>query len=148
MTIDLMTFEDEIACRDLFIGFACGQDRGDGEAMANLFSADGVLHRPGSIVRGRAGIAAHFGRHHPGLVMRNVVTDFVVEAVDRDHARGSCYYVAYRHVDAARPPADLPRPLSEPTYIGDYLAEFVRTPDGWRIAYYTVRRVFQAPDAA
>ena len=133
----------EAECRQLLVSFACLQDRADGDGMAALFVADGVLVRPGGNVQGGNNIRAHFMRHVPGLAMRNVVSNVQVIPRDNDHADGFAYYASYRHVGGDPAATALPRPFDHPVFVGEYICHLVRTPAGWRIARQEVRRIFE-----
>ena len=72
----------EAECQRLIYSFAYGQDHGQADVMAALFTVDGALDRPGGTIQGRDRICAHFSRHIDRLLMRNVVSNVVVTVID------------------------------------------------------------------
>ncbi|MEI9964720.1 MAG: nuclear transport factor 2 family protein [Caulobacteraceae bacterium] len=88
----------EHACETLVNAYALASDRADYEALAAMYTPDGVFARPtapDSRIVGRAEILAHSrpaARPPTGTVMANTV----IEAVSATEATGECYIVLYR----------------------------------------------------
>lgn len=139
-TIDRL--EAECACRRLLLSYARCIDVGS-PAVADLFSADGVWDRPQGALQGGDAIRAEIEGRPPDLIMRHVVTNFMFSLIDRDHGEGTSHYISFRDDAPSKGPKDLPRPLSDPAFVGDYECAFVRTAAGWRIARLRFVRIFQ-----
>jgi len=116
-------------------------DAWDYEAMAALFTEDGVWHRAGQALRGRADIVAAMRRRSTTQTIRHVVTNLLVDVRDAGHAQARLYLTAYRH-DAGAPRV-VPAPLGPPALLLLVSAQLVRRPEGWRIAEQTTRREFE-----
>ena len=131
----------EADCRSLFIAYSHALDDADPQRVASLYAPDGVWARPGEDIRGRAAIAAAIGARDRRAVTRHLLSNIDIRVIDADHAEGRAYYIVYRDDGAAR--VDFPRPVpASPMRIGDYLATFIRTAEGWRLARASPRRVF------
>ena len=139
----LAKLEIQSACRNLVLSYGRYNDQGNSDALAQLFAPDGIWERPGDTQKGREAIRSAVKGRAAGLIMRNVITNVRIKIVDDDHAEGEAYYTAYRHVGAGLTDADLPREFTGPAIMGEYTNRFVRTPEGWRIAYHTANRVFR-----
>lgn len=105
---------------DLYARYSHAFDDGDGEAVARLFTVDGVFARAGTDpVEGRESIAALVVAA-AGRGMRHIVSNILVEPTGSG-ARGQAYVLV------------LIVGASEPAAFGRYDDEFVHTPEGWRI---------------
>jgi len=125
---------DERACERLIMRYTHLVDFGDAEAIADLFTPDGVWRTDDFAMNGREEIRAGF-RRRQGVTRRqsrHVCTNVVIE-VDGDRATGLCYLVNYRH-DSETGVAEKPAPADVPKFVGEYHDTFVRTADGWRFA--------------
>jgi hypothetical protein len=130
-------------CWQLLLGYVRHLDDGNGEGVAALFAEDGVWDRAGKTIRGRDQIRATVLNRPKNLVMRNIVTNLVVDPTDENHASGRAYYFYYRDETSGLGPNDLPRHVAGPAFVGDYMTNFVRTPEGWRIAHHKANRIFE-----
>ena len=117
-------FEAELACSRLVALYGRASDGGRG--VEDLFAEDGVLHIYQRL-QGREAMRAARELRPKNMLTRHITTDVVIDMVDEDHARGSCYVTAYV----------LPEGGSElglPAVVGEYTDEFVRTEAGWKFA--------------
>lgn len=106
---------------DLYARYSHAFDEGDGEAVAQLFTVDGVFARAGADpVVGRESLAG-FVNAAAGRGMRHIVSNILIEPTDTG-ARGKAYALALL-VGATD--------LRLATF-GRYDDEFANTPDGWR----------------
>jgi hypothetical protein len=55
------------------------------------------------------------------------------DVTDADNAKGTVYLMVYRCVGDYTEESD-PIPYDRPAFIGHYVDDYVRTPDGWRFA--------------
>jgi len=125
------------ACRDLLAAYAVAVDRGDGAAMAALFTPDGVLRRGELVLAGPAEIPKIVGTRPADLAMRHLLTTVAVEVLDAGAAEALAYYMVYNGQGAA-----LPLPMPMPFSVGEWHCGFAATPAGWRLSRLEIRRVF------
>jgi SnoaL-like domain len=138
--------EAEYECRLLLFGYARCIDEGD-PAVAELFSADGIWDRPPGPLHGRDAISAEIDGRSADLIMRHAVTNFTFSLIDADHAVGHSHYISFRDPKPSKQPKSLPRPLSQPAFVGDYECKFVRTAAGWKIELLRFVRIFESASA-
>jgi hypothetical protein len=121
----------ERACERLALDYARLADFGPAAHIADLFAEDGVCDISAGRLVGREAIREFFERRDrtPGIVSRHVCTNITIDMTDSDHAAGTVYLTFYR-VDHD---GDGPAPLPQPSYLGHYRDEFIRTDAGWRI---------------
>jgi ketosteroid isomerase-like protein len=126
----LRALEDRAEITQLVHEYTRVFDMGDHDAMAELFAEDSLIdygRALGGEIRGREKIRAWlrgiyaFRRtsHH----LSNVQVWF--DAADPDHARGTCYVLAWHEWPDDRPNAVL---------YGRYEDVYCRTSEGWQIA--------------
>jgi hypothetical protein len=119
-------------CERLIHLYAMLNDAGDFEAMAEMFSEDGVFARPTQAdvpIRGRAAILAAYTSRPPRFT-RHLITSVVVTVEDQDNARAH----SYLSLHTGQPGEGLPRP-AEPAYlIGDFKDRFVRRQGVWKFS--------------
>lgn len=131
----------EAACRRLAVAYGRFIDLHDDEGVLGLFTADAVWRRPGQEpLCGHAQIQRFLAGRERSTLMRHVMSNFLIELVGADHARGVSYwtgYVATNHVPGTV--ATTRAPFS----IGEYHDQYVRVPQGWRIASRTTQYVFR-----
>lgn len=135
----------EATCQRLSIAFANAADRHDATGLSNAFAIDGQFDRRGEVVNGRAAIAASMADWSPDMILRHVCSNLLVEVQDKDHATGITYATVWRH----GPEKKAERkgriaPLTQPSSIVEYHDKYVRTAEGWRIAYRRTVPVFVA----
>jgi hypothetical protein len=119
-------------CERLIHLYAMLNDAGDFQAMAEMFTEDGVFARPTQAdvpIRGKAAILAAYTSRPPRFT-RHLITSVVVTVEDEDNARAHSYLSLY--TGQAGP--DLPR-LAEPvSLIGDFKDRFVRKEGVWKFS--------------
>lgn len=115
-------------------------DDGDYPAVAAGFAPDGVWHRQGKPLQGRAAIEAELRQRPAGRVTAHVVTNVAVELVDEDHARLRYLMTAYRHDAAA--PLEGPAPIGSLLLVARQEEHMRRTGGRWLIVERTQRRLF------
>jgi hypothetical protein len=117
-------------CERLIHLYAMLNDAGDFNAMAEMFTDDGVFARPSQgevLIRGKAAILAAYTSRPPRFT-RHLITSVVVTVEDQDNARAH----SYLSLHTGQPGEGLPRP-AEPTYlIGDFKDRFVRLDGVWK----------------
>ena len=125
----------ERECEKLVIAFCNHNDSRDYEALADLFTEDGVFARPSdpsNPIRGRANIKERFNAKPRELLTRRLVTNVLITVESREAARGISYMTLFTGQET--PGAKLPVPASPTVQIGEIRSRFVRTIHGWRIA--------------
>ncbi len=134
----------EADCRALLADYAVAVDKGDGAAMAAMFTPDGVLRRGDTALTGPAEIPKIIGQRPDDLVMRHMVTTISVQVRDQNSATALAYYMVYNARGAA-----LPLPMAQPFSLGEWHCAFAKTPSGWRLSSFEIKRVFvrDAPKA-
>jgi 3-phenylpropionate/cinnamic acid dioxygenase small subunit len=133
-----LTAEDRLEIQELLYGYAWALDTGDADRFVALFAADAVLvwdaFAEPEAWRGHAELRSfvEYLRDLPTTAGRqHHVGNVIVEAgEDRDHARATAYVVVIVRQEEG------PSPV---TVMGWYDDEFVRGPDGWRIARHVIR---------
>lgn len=139
----------EHACRRLSLAFAHLNDTQAYEALANLFTEDGVFYRPlapDAAVAGRASILKDMQKKPADLLTHHVCTNIVVDVLCADSARGLTYFTVYLQPGYDRRRA-LP-PFTGTVYVGIYEDQFLRTADGWKISERRGRNLFLLPAAS
>lgn len=135
----------EAICQRLSIAFANAADRHDAAGLSGTFAVDGQFDRRGEVVKGRAAIAASMADWSPDMVLRHVCSNLLVEVQDENNATGITYATVWRH-----PPEKKAErkgkvaPLTQPAALVEYHDKYVRTEEGWRIAYRRTVPVFAA----
>lgn len=125
----------ERECEKLVIAFCNHNDARDYEALADLFTEDGVFARPSdpsNPIKGRANIRERFGAKPRELLTRHLVTNVLITVESREAARGVSYMTLFTGQEPEG--AKLPVPASSTVQIGAVKSRFVRTIHGWRIA--------------
>ena len=115
-------------------------DNQEFDRLADLLAPDGVWHRAGKELRGRAMLLAAMDARGATRRTRHLITNLIVDAIDADHAEAVFYSTAFVCTDAA---PDVIAPMELPSSIGTYRATFVRMPDGWRIAALKSQMTFR-----
>ncbi|MBV9235381.1 MAG: nuclear transport factor 2 family protein [Xanthobacteraceae bacterium] len=109
--------------------------------MADLFAPDGVWHRQGQALAGRAAILAALAERSTTQRVPHVVTNVQIEVIDADTAASLLYVTAYRH-DSGAKQADPPR-IRAPYLLLVVPGRLRRTSDGWKIARMEMNRAFE-----
>lgn len=129
----------EKACRDLVLAAARAVDAQDYRALAALFAPDGELVRPGGEpLRGPQAVFDSYAAKDPHRLTQHLVTNHEVQVTSATTARSCCRVIlwASRRDEALTPRG---RRADEAQQIGEIDDEFVRTPEGWRIARRSAR---------
>lgn len=125
----------EEACRRLSLEFARLNDDGQYEALAALFTEDGVLCRPLApelALRGRAAILADMRRKPADALSHHVCSNILVDVLADDEAVGSTYFTVYlQHGGVSR---DRPFDFTGTVHVGVYADRYRLTGEGWRIS--------------
>jgi len=119
-------------CERLIHLYAMLNDAGDFNAMAGMFTEDGVFARPSQgdvLIRGKPAILAAYTSRPPRFT-RHLITSVVVTVDDHDNASAH----SYLSLHTGQPGEGLPRP-AEPAYlIGDFKDRFVRRDGVWKFS--------------
>jgi hypothetical protein len=109
--------------------------------MADLFAADGVWHRQGQALTGRAAILAALAERSTTQRVRHVVTNLQVDVLDSDTAASLLYVTAYRH-DSGAKQTEPPR-IRAPYLLLAVPGRLRRTLAGWKILRMEMNREFE-----
>ena len=119
-------------CERLIHLYGMLNDAGDFQAMAEMFTDDGVFARPSQgdvLIRGKAAILAAYTSRPPRFT-RHMITSVVVTVDDGDNAHAH----SYLSLHTGQPGEGLPRP-AEPVYlIGDFKDRFTRQDGVWKFS--------------
>ncbi len=135
------TIEDAIICERLMVAFGRHRDDRDAEAVGKVLSTDCVWERDGVLIKGREAIRDAVRNMPASLALRHIMTNILINIVGEGKAEGRGYYTVFGHRSTSGDDS-LPRPLSGPTRVGDYICHFVREDGNWKISYAGARRVF------
>lgn len=128
------------ACELVSIQYARFLDAKDWQNLPSVFAPDGVWEVLGNRMEGRAAIADYWQRRtadwSPTHGRLHQISNQVIEVVGRDHARGTSTVVIYFFDVVPATNATL-----MPSLIARNVDEFVRTPDGWKLAHRRIEPV-------
>jgi uncharacterized protein (TIGR02246 family) len=124
----------ETECRALILQAADAVDRADAPAFAALFVPDGTLVRPdGSLLQGRAAIAAAYAARDPDRLTQHLVCNQVV-TLQTDGAaafvRSKVLLWSGRHSAPLTPQGRVADALSQ---VGEFVDAMEFSAEGWRI---------------
>ena len=122
----------EWECSRLVNAFYGALDEKRYDALANLFTSDGVWNRLGKDLVGPAGILAAMQERTDWLTA-HIVTNIRVDVVDADHAETIQYITLYRH--EGWQPEQGPAPVVLPLGILQHWDKHVRVGGNWKIAH-------------
>ncbi len=133
-----MTPQDELLaleqCRSLVIASAAAVDERQPDALAALFTEDGMLVRPGGEpLRGRAAIRAAYASRPAERITRHVVSNQRVTLGSDGSARVRSLVTLWSGHEGDASGAQ-GRPARGPQVLGEYDDELRLTEEGWRIA--------------
>ena len=125
----------EHECRRLSLEFARLNDSAQYEAVAALFTPDGVFYRPLTPelkLCGRQAILTELRRKPKDVISHHACGNILIDVLSEDEAVGLTYFTVYRQQGAAT----LERPFcfEGTVYIGAYNDRFRHTDDGWAIS--------------
>jgi ketosteroid isomerase-like protein len=120
----------EAQCVRIIAAYAYNVDRRNYEALADLFTEDGVLDRGGHVTEGRSAIlAAMFERPaHIATRHMNGIPHFL--SVTEDEAVAVTYMLMYVVEGTDEGPNNVPGT----TGLGEFHDTFRRTSEGWKLA--------------
>lgn len=129
----------EKACRSLVLAAARAVDDQDYRALAALFAPDGELVRPGGEpLQGPQAVYESYAAKDPQRLTQHLVTNHEVQVTSATTARSHCRVILWvsRRDEPLTPRG---RCTDATEQVGEIDDEFVRTPQGWRIARRTAR---------
>jgi uncharacterized protein (TIGR02246 family) len=120
----------EAAIARVVTRYALLNDESDFDAVAALFTEDGVLTRPsgGAPIRGRSAILSAF-KARPPRTSRHVIANIVVDVASDAEARCRSTILLY-----TAPAGDLPARAASPALLGGFEDRLVKRNDGWLFA--------------
>jgi uncharacterized protein (TIGR02246 family) len=148
MDIDTLTPQEraliEHACGRLVLESVAANDRQDFESFAELFTIDGLLHRPsGEPLRGREQIIASYRLRPRNRITRHICSNILV-TVDSPKSAHVVTYVVLYSADATAQKEGYFGVKCEPrTLIGELEDKLALTEFGWRIAERRARFVMR-----
>lgn len=138
---DLQRLLIERACERLVNVYANRIDAYDHDGFMQLWSDAPVWNVLGTEWRGLDGIRAGLEMRDQTMICRHLVTNIVIEAIDADHARGCCYAIAFRALNAR---GKAPTQMDEPQFIVEYHDNFLRLPQrGWVFSRRDITAAFE-----
>ena len=131
----------EHACARLVLESVAANDRQDYEDFADLFTSDGLLHRPaGEPLCGREEIIDSYRVRPASRITRHICTNIVIRVESPRSARGTTYVTLFA-ADGAQAGGSFGVKCDPRTLIGELEDRFELTPAGWRIAERRARFV-------
>jgi len=132
----------EAACMRLQRRYGTLADRQD-PAFRELFTADAVIELPEypPFSGIDAIMAAQAQWKASGVVMRHVSTNFTIDIVDAENAKGLCYLMVFHHAPLSSPSTS-PQP-SLPVSLGEFHDTFVKSEGRWLFKRRKLIRVFR-----
>lgn len=135
----------ERECREIMVRMGHYLDSGRFEEFVDYFTDDAEWHRRGRELKGRESILAQIRRRSPTLIIRHVLTNFVVDVHDRDHAHCQAYMLGFRYDNGQKSAAPPPfRDANRALWI--YHDDMVRTDAGWKVARRSAERILEDPE--
>lgn len=107
-------------------------DRGDFQAMADMFTEDGAFARPSAadvLIRGKPAILQAY-TSRPARFSRHMITTVVVTVEDADNATAHSYLSLHMGVAGE----ETPRPAEPAYFIGDFKDRLVRRDGVWKFS--------------
>lgn len=123
----------EAACRELVIAAADAADAQDWRRLADCFSDDATLVRPGGVeLRGREAIHASYASKDPDRLTQHLVCNLSALSSPDGSVACHCKVLLWsgRRSDALAPKGRSADALQQ---VGEFIDRMVPTPDGWRI---------------
>lgn len=113
------------ACEALCKAYGPAADAGDGEALANLFTPDGVFNRLGTEIAGRAAIRAMIASRPVGVWTQHQCSNVRIEIAADGRSASGKVDLQMRRGSADGDSVDEIR--------AEYTDRYVLTDEGWRI---------------
>ena len=126
----------EHACERVLLRSIRTFDERDWQGFADVFAQDGVFVRanqPNDPLVGRDAILAALKSRPADRLTRHLCTNIQIDVLDSDHAKGLCYLYLFS-ATATPPEKAMGGPADPAQRIGEYVDDYVRTAEGWRIA--------------
>jgi len=119
-------------CAGVIVQYAHKVDHLDVEGFVNLFTKDAVYKQAAQDKPwiGHDQIRAWIKTYPRDQTVRHVASNILVDVIDENHAKASSYTTVYK---SAPNQAGQPSPRTTPRCVVEYLDEFIRQPDGWKI---------------
>ena len=124
----------EQACEKVMCRYLTHVDRSEFDEAVALFTLDCDWQSHGVRLRGQEALLAALHASLDTGTIRHVMTNAVVTVDDDDHAVLRDYHTLYYVGDAGFETAQGPLPFEGPHRLTDSRVEFLRTPEGRRIA--------------
>ena len=134
-----------IGCQQAVYRFFAALDAGDMEAVAGTFGDDGVWHRQGAQLRGRAGVAAAMAARPSGRTTAHLVQNVVAEFDDERNAHVHYLVLTYRHDAPDGAPRPSTAPMVAPYSIAAYDDRMRLDGDAWRVVERRSQNIFINP---
>ncbi len=129
---------DYVECQRVLYRFVRALDEGKFDEVAATMADDGVWHRQGEVLKGRAAVVAALNKRGPAVLTRHMVTNIVIESTGPDSALSRCTTLVYRSEASTAPPVKMDLPRS----VADYEDRFVRRNGRWEIFERRSSRIF------
>lgn len=136
----------ESDCTRLMYQFSWAVDAMDYDAVVAMFVPDCTFSRADVFFHGHDGLRKSLASRPRDRVTRHVNANVVIDVADADHASGKAYSVVFGHRGALSDTGEAL--LGAPDSLILYSADFVRTPQGWRIVKWHIGLSFRKPAAA
>ena len=145
MTLDIQQISDRIEIDELLARYARALDYRNFDALEGIFTADatfdaGSLGSPSGPAAIRAMIEGTIG--HLDATQHLVGKSVMEFSSDGDEAEVRTYLISQHIRESA------PGPVKHYFLGGEYFDRVVRTPEGWRIAYRRLDRLWKQGDRA
>ena len=135
----------ERECRETIVRMGHHLDSGRFERFADYLTADAEWRRRGQPLNGREAILAQLRKRSATLILRHVLTNFVVDVQDRNHAHCQAYMLGFRYDSGEK--AAIPPPFRDANRaLWIYRDDLVRTDDGWKVARRSAERILEDPE--
>jgi 3-phenylpropionate/cinnamic acid dioxygenase small subunit len=143
MPLDLQQISDRIEIEELLVRYSRAIDSRDFDALETLFTADATFDGGGlGCPTGAPEIRAMIEGTLTGLdATQHLVGKSLIE-LDGDQAEVRTYLISQHIRESA------PGPVKHYFLGGEYADRVVRTPEGWRIAYRRLDRLWKQGDRA
>jgi SnoaL-like domain len=109
--------------------------------MVDLFAPEGVWHRQGRALQGRAQILTALNARSTTQRVRHVVTNIQIDVLGADAAEALLYVTAYMH-DTGKRETSPPR-IRSPYLVLVVPGRLARSDAGWKIVRMEMNREFE-----